>query len=285
MAKFLLQKKAYPTIALRDKSSTPITIACQNGHRDIVELILRGGFNVNSIMDIGLTLLHIAVIYDKLEVVNYLLDDKADINSAIKSGATPLYLACYNNHYRIVDNLITRGADINIPEKIGTTPLHVSCQKGHLKIVKLVLNIQNINSADEAGHTPLFIAASHNRYDVVKLLIEKKADIYIANKEGKTCLDYVKSSGHEQILKVLTESAREIPDDERLRKNISQLPIERWGTREVNLWLDSKGLKIHQTDKKLMVKHLSLWRLANYREYWNSLRIKLKILKKKSKIT
>lgn len=91
-------------------------LVCQNGHKDIAELLVGHG---------------------------------ADINFADKDGLTPLSIICQNGHVDIVQLLLARGANPNIASNSGKTPLFVACQKGHTDIVELLLTCENLNTSPQ----------------------------------------------------------------------------------------------------------------------------------------
>lgn len=66
------------------------------------------------------TPLHIAVNHSHIEVVKYLLSEGANVHAKDKNGETPLHLAIKNNHYEIVNILIKTGAFLDMPKnRIG----------------------------------------------------------------------------------------------------------------------------------------------------------------------
>ncbi|CAC5399442.1 unnamed protein product [Mytilus coruscus] len=60
--------------------SSPLYFACQEGHTDVVQM---------------------------------LITNKADINKSIKTGESPVYIACYLGHTEVCQMLINNNADIN----------------------------------------------------------------------------------------------------------------------------------------------------------------------------
>ena len=109
----LLQKGANPNIS-DFEGQTPLYIACQNGHTDIVKAFFDAGADLNKPISTGVTPLFIACHDGRTDVVKALIDAKADLNKPISTGATPLYIACQNGHTDIVKALIDAGADISI---------------------------------------------------------------------------------------------------------------------------------------------------------------------------
>ena len=67
-------------------------VASQNGHLEIVELLLKKCAEVNKAMNEGNTSIHYASCHHHLDVVNALLDAKANFFLKNNKGSTPLDL-------------------------------------------------------------------------------------------------------------------------------------------------------------------------------------------------
>ena len=86
---------------------TPLFIACQEGHVDVVQLLLTR--------------------------------KKIQINQAIKDGTTPLFIACVNGHVDIVRLLLARKEiQINQATEDGWTPSKIAQYYKHTAIVSLL---------------------------------------------------------------------------------------------------------------------------------------------------
>lgn len=96
--------------------------------------------NVNQLKTDGKPLLFIACQEGNKSVVQLLLQNSANINLCSDDGTSPLSIACYNNHLDIVELLLKKGANVNLRSKNGTSPLFIASNKGHSKIVKLLLD-------------------------------------------------------------------------------------------------------------------------------------------------
>ena len=69
-------------------------------------------------MQDGGTPLFVAAQCNHLEVVKELLDRGADINTQMVDGATPLFIAAQNGHHQLLQFLIKKGALIDIKRKV-----------------------------------------------------------------------------------------------------------------------------------------------------------------------
>ena len=86
--------------------ATPLLIACQEGHSDIVAKLLAADASVDQADDDGFTPLWVACQERHDEVISKLLAANADVNQATDDGATPLYIASQNGHAEVVAKLL-----------------------------------------------------------------------------------------------------------------------------------------------------------------------------------
>ena len=155
-------------INLQDNQGyTPLNTACANGHKGVVEALLkRGGINVNLQNNQGYTPLIKACIYGYKDVVKALLEwddwEDIDVNLQDNQGYTPLINACFYNHKGVVEALLKR-KDIDINNQGGPekkTALHWAIEKGHLDIVRILIKNKDIDRTlkDKDGNTILDLA-------------------------------------------------------------------------------------------------------------------------------
>nr|WP_084680306.1 ankyrin repeat domain-containing protein [Chryseobacterium luteum] len=82
--------------------------------------------------------------------------------------------------------------DLSQKNEFGSTPLHIACNSIdaiNVEIVKLLLNYpSDINARGIDECTPLYYAVGKNDINVVEILIDKGADVTIADKDGNTPL-------------------------------------------------------------------------------------------------
>jgi len=82
--------------------------AARKGDRDVAELLILKGANVNAADKTGTTPLHWAARAGHKEVAELLILKGANVNTADQTGATPLHWAV--GHDEVVDLLIKHGA-------------------------------------------------------------------------------------------------------------------------------------------------------------------------------
>ena len=187
-----------------DKGHTPLHIASERGHVEVVKFLLERGADINQVEGGGATPLLIASVYDHVEVVRILTEKGADINKADNDGATPLFAASAEGDVEVVRILAERGADINKADKYVYTPLYAASQAGHVDVVRFLTEKgADINKADNDGATPLLAASVYDHVEVVRILTEKGADINKADNDGITPLSIAVSEGYTEIVNIL----------------------------------------------------------------------------------
>lgn len=91
---------------------------------------------VNAKSGNGVTPMQQAAQEGHTEVVDLLLAAGASVNSCPLSNATALYNAANGGHLDVVDRLVTTGADVDLKTSSGSTPLHAAANNGHTEVRK-----------------------------------------------------------------------------------------------------------------------------------------------------
>ncbi|KAF2811122.1 ankyrin [Mytilinidion resinicola] len=105
-----------------------------------------------------------------------------DANSKRYDLERSLLLAAANGHDTIVKMLFDR-ADLDPRDSHGRTPLWAAVAR-HDAMISLLLDTgkADINSPDNEGLTPLSVAIMNGRESTIKLLLDRGANIELANK-------------------------------------------------------------------------------------------------------
>jgi ankyrin repeat protein len=152
--------------------------AAKQGRKEVVQLLLDRGADVNLTSTYGDTPLVEAAKQGRKEVVQLLLDRGADVNLTPKYGDTPLVGAAKQGRKEVVQLLLDRGANMNLTSTFGDTPLVEAAKQGHKGVVQLLLDRgADVNLAFGCKNTPLVEATKQGHKGVVRLLLDRGAGI------------------------------------------------------------------------------------------------------------
>jgi ankyrin repeat protein len=160
-----------------DDGTTALYMACQEGHLDVVKLLLgcqrHVDPNLASTLD-GSTPLHVATQKGHLEIVELLLIHGAQVNRRKHGeGATALYLASQSGNIEVIKTLIKYGADPNLGKTSdGATPLYIATQNGYTEIVEFLVENgadPHIRLTTSSGPNALVVALYKQHTDLIKL--------------------------------------------------------------------------------------------------------------------
>lgn len=170
--------------------ATAVYMAAQNGHCNILRILVRNGANLNSTrLKGGDSPLHTATQSGYADVMEMLLDNDSDVDMRTVSGATPLFIAAQECDSKIVELLLRYSANVNICRNDGVSPLAVAASKGKSEVAKLLLYKKaDVDVCSRSGISPLFIAAQEGYSDIVALLLNCGAHINSKTENGVTPL-------------------------------------------------------------------------------------------------
>lgn len=184
---------------------TPLFLASENGHLDVVKELIKQGAYINKGTDSGATPLLAASLNGHVKVVNELLDNRASIDQADNDdGNTPLHGASWYDYVDVVRALVEDGADVTVKDRNGDTPLHIASGEGFLDVVKALYQAgANINEVNNDNDTPVSTAAHHGHLEVVKYLMEMGADIDLRDNEEMRPIDLASEENHINVVNLL----------------------------------------------------------------------------------
>lgn len=129
----------------------------------------------------------------------WLKENSDSINSYVDEGMTLLHIACMFGHENLMAYLLGRGALVNIEadNESRATPLHLAVafrdeQVADRMIKVLINNGAELNSTQSGGQTPLHHAVGRKSVKLVDTLIEAGADPFLKDLTGRSAADLAK---------------------------------------------------------------------------------------------
>ncbi len=171
-------------LEMRDSNQqTVLHKALYGSSPEIVEILIKSGSNVNAKTSIGMTPLHLANWFCRLndeeelldkEVKSRLLTDAgADVNIQDKRGESPLHSAAAGCSVNTTTSLLDAGASVHMVNLSGQTPLHKAAELGNLDtVMQLLLAGSDPLSQDSRGKTPITLALSNRDIENREVILE-----------------------------------------------------------------------------------------------------------------
>jgi len=206
-----------------NEGQTPLDIASEQGHKEIVELLVEKGAESS---------IYTAASSGDIDKVKSLIKSGVSVNGDPRSSKTPLYWAVKNEHRDVAKLLIDKGADVSSAHLLyyasmhgyrdlveffiqkganvnsrywKDTPSHYTVWGGHTDVLELLLaHGADANQKGQHGRSLLHLAAGSGSADMTKMLLGKHADVNAKeNKGGRTPLHRAVEEDHPAVAELL----------------------------------------------------------------------------------
>ena len=213
------------------RDNFPGRLPFPRGRWDIAQLLVEAGANVNVMSKTGVTALMLVAEESSprsLAMVQALLAAHADINGGCTTGVRQGLTALSNSPPPTLESLQAISRQLPLSpisdggnySRGGYTALGLAASTGSVEVVQALLdaNVQRsanpssaVNATQPGGNTPLTLASAKGRSDVVRLLLAAKADVSVADSNGKTALMLALENNHAEVAELLRSAAAAAP--------------------------------------------------------------------------
>ncbi|XP_032087505.1 poly [ADP-ribose] polymerase tankyrase-2 isoform X3 [Thamnophis elegans] len=179
---------------------TPLHVASEKAHNDVIEVVVKHEAKVNALDNLGQTSLHRAAHCGHLQTCRLLLSCGCDPSIISLQGFTASQMGNES-----IQQLLQEGVPLGNSE--GDRQLLEAAKAGDVDTVKKLCTTHSVNCRDIEGRqsTPLHFAAGYNRVSVVEYLLQHGADVHAKDKGGLVPLHNACSYGHYEVAELLVK--------------------------------------------------------------------------------
>ena len=174
-------------------NQTSLMLACKDGGKDFVNVLLDAGADPNIADANSETSLHYAAGNDCcIEVYQEIISHGVDVNATAKNNVSALMLACEKGNKYAINVLLNAGADPNIADANSGTSLHYAagndcCIEVYQEIISHGVDV---NATAKNNVSALMLACEKGNKDAINVLLNAGADPNIADANSETSLHY-----------------------------------------------------------------------------------------------
>jgi ankyrin repeat protein len=248
----------------RETGDSLLTLAIRHSTREFVEALLAAGCDPN-FKKTCTSALGETVIRGDRELVQLLLDAGAQVDAREEEGDTPLMYAAAKGNVEVVKQLLAAGANPKAKDRYGTSALVSAAEKGHRDVCDILMPLSSPSDRERAaliaelkghaewitemkrlllasgkgdeetvrqavlsgmpvdalsanGTTLLMAAANEGRLELLQLLISKGANVNRKNASGDYALSYAAAGGNSNTYDYLYPLT-----DKKLRKRAEKI--------------------------------------------------------------
>ncbi|KAL8680049.1 MAG: hypothetical protein Q9186_003729 [Xanthomendoza sp. 1 TL-2023] len=195
-------------------------IASQNGHLEIVKILLDRGANLHKAQSHGISPLYRAASMNHPKVVHCIVKHDSEtihLRNIWESSASNPYAAGASSQHTMLQYLFEQGAVVNVRGCHGNNVLHGTvCGGADPAIIRLIIGIAKeqgkmhslLNGRNMYLKSPLHDAVERNRLAAVSVLLEYDPETG-ADLEGRTPLHWAVSKNYPALAKLLLEKNRD----------------------------------------------------------------------------
>ena len=208
-----LTQKAWAQPAMATEAHKSLIVAAERGDAAGIRAALAAGAPIDARDASGRNALMVATHARQAAAVKALIEQRANIDLQDDRQDNPFLYAGAEGLLDILRLAIAAGANTRIVNRYGGTALIPAAERGHVEVVQELLTRTDVavDHVNRLGWTALLEAIvlsnggpRHQR--IVQLLIDHRANVNIADREGVTPLQHARSRGYREIEAMLVKA-------------------------------------------------------------------------------
>ncbi len=200
----LFSAGASPNAIHPDKGHTALSQAVQQGNRDLIQVLIDQGADVNGTGAHGETALMTAASQGNLELVQLLLDQGALVEAMSSDGDTAICLASGSTEWGLVDDdQLEQSLGITRQTQAGLEQLRPTDESQVIAVVEQLLEAGAQLNRVGYSTTPVMEATRYGQLKLLALLLQRGANPHLTAKDGQTALDIAKLYNQMRALTLL----------------------------------------------------------------------------------
>jgi len=235
MKHFLLWPLLFLALVARVADAGTLVEAAYDGKLKEVEAHVSAGIPIDVIQEPGLSALSAAAFSGQYPVAKWLIEAGASIDlpagqwrntpllyalspmvtlDAVvdPAGAKALETARAWEKRRIVALLLNHGASVTYKNDLGDTALTIACAGGDIATPLIIKNIlrrdAGIDAINRFGRTALMQATFYRKHQLMSVLLDRGADVAIADDQGRSALDIALAHDDEIAVALICRRSR-----------------------------------------------------------------------------
>ncbi|WP_370630205.1 ankyrin repeat domain-containing protein [Xenophilus sp. Marseille-Q4582] len=187
----------------------PLHQAAQANDLNALRRLLATGAAVDARDAQGRTALLAATHANQIEAARLLIEAGADVNAKDAIQDSPYLYAGARGHLEILKLTLAHGADLRSTNRYGGTALIPACERGHVETVRTLIaagvDVDHVNRLGWTGLLEAIVLSDGGppHQQIVQLLIEARADLNRADRDGVRPLQHARRRGQTQIVRLL----------------------------------------------------------------------------------
>ena len=191
---------------------TQLIEAASKGNLVVVSDLLKRGAKLNAQNTNGRTALTAAVMGNHLEVVKTLIAAGADPDIQDDNRNNALLLTGESGNVAMLREVLKANPDLTRTNRFGGTALIPAADRGHVDYVREILKTKiKVDHVNNLGWTALLEAVilgdgGSRHTEIVRLLLEAKAEVNLADRDGITPLQHARRRGFTAMINLLQQA-------------------------------------------------------------------------------